>query len=944
MWRVRRSGLVTTVNPRNYRSGCTLGTPATVTSCTAYVARRVGSVSATYSTGGFHLTANENRFQNAALLHYINAFREYGHYAADLDPLKMRVKDIGNVLDPAQYGLDKVPKDKRFPLAGLLYCGDDKAEATLPEITEMLKTLYCSTTGIEFTHLETPEEREWFARNYEANALATPTNKKTSASGVAAAALSTTEQKRVMNLLQTAEVFDHFVHTKFASTKRYGLEGCEAMMPCMDTIFATAAKHDVQSAVISMPHRGRLNFLTGMLQYPASNVFSKIQGHSDAPDPSVYKAGTGDVLSHIAQSVDLSYENKKLHVSLIHNPSHLEATNSVAMGKARAKIEDESSNNPKSSLCIMVHGDAAMAAQGVVTETLAMSLLKDYTVGGAVHVVVNNQLGFTAEAHKGRSSWYCTDIGKMVNAPSIHINAEDPEAVVRATRLAMEYRQKFGKDVFIDLVGYRRHGHNEMDEPAFTQPKMYQNIRARKSMPAAYTEKLVQEGVVSAEDVKKTKDELRQHLDSEFNNSKSPRPGVDVFSGKWKGMKEPHDLTAQVKTGVPEATLKKVGLASVDSHGFEAHSRLTRFFMNSRKERIEAGDQLDWATAESLAFGSLLLDGHNVRISGQDVGRGTFSHRHVRLVDQQGKGEVIPLNKIAPKQGTLHVADSLLSEFAVMGFEYGYSLENPNNLCIWEAQFGDFFNGAQIAIDTFITSGEDKWWRESGLTLLLPHGYDGAGPEHSSCRFERFLQNCTGDLHNRHDEQNLKPNMQVAYPTTPANYFHLLRRQMKRDYRKPLVVVAPKIMIRLPEAVSTLKDMTPDTHFQPVLYDDSDADSVTQVLFCTGKIYYELLKDRQKKQINDTAIVRLEELSPFPYAQVEEALDKYRNAREYKWVQEEPQNMGAWTFVYPRFASMLSSNPLPIGYVGRNTAAAPACGLPAMHKAEVAHIFKAAWE
>ncbi|KAL6070972.1 DHTK1 dehydrogenase [Balamuthia mandrillaris] len=717
------------------------------------------------------------------------------------------------------------------------------------------------------------------------------------------------------------------------------------MVPCLDTIFSSATQQaDVKDIVISMPHRGRLNFLVGPLKYPAGHIFRKIKGLSEAPEQTSNYKGTGDVLSHIGQSVDLEYGGKKVHVSLIHNPSHLEAANPVAMGKARAKLEHNA--DPSSALCIMIHGDAAFPAQGVVAETFLLSQLADFTVGGAVHVVVNNQVGFTTEPHKGRSSRYCSDIGKMVNTPALHVNAEDPESVVLAASIATAYRNKFKKDIILDLIGYRRYGHNELDEPSFTQPTMYSHIRSRPSVVKNYAERLISDNVIRSEDVQSGKDAINKEFEQEYAVSDKEMPGLTWLEGKWKACKEASDMTASVDTGVSTDVLLEVGESSINTHGKNIHSRLQNHYCKPRKTKLESQGKIDWATAEALAVGSLLLQDYNVRFCGQDVGRGTFSHRHFRLVDQKTDEFVIPLNHIRPtQQGRLSVVDSPLSELAVMGFEYGYSLEDPKTLPIWEAQFGDFSNTAQVTIDQFISSSEEKWWRQTGMVLLLPHGFDGAGPEHSSCRMERYLQACnTADSVEQEQEHNRVVNMSVVYPSTPANYFHLLRRQMVREYRKPLVVVGPKTMLRHPAVVSELADMAPGTHFLPVLPDTFvDPSQVEKVIFCTGKLYYDLAKERESKGLKDTALVRVEEFSPFPYHLLSQQIQSFGNARSFKWVQEEPQNMGAWSYVRPRLNSLLareSKAEAELSYVGRPPAGAPAVGISALHKQQVSHIME----
>ena len=644
-----------------------------------------------------------------------------------------------------------------------------KARDTAPieVILEQLKSTYTGRIGFEFAHLPDEAERRWFERTVEM--MERPE-------------YSPEERIKFHTLLLKSEVFDHFMAKRFPQVKRYGLEGSESMMIVLNELFKLASKEGITDTIVCMPHRGRLNLLTGLLQFPPEALFSKIRGKSEFPDGLPV---TGDVISHLATTTRIDYGNARpLKISMLHNPSHLEAANPVALGKARARQMDlyDSGTEQNCSLgdrviCIQMHGDSAFTGQGVVTETLGLANLPHFTAGGSIHIIVNNQIGYTTPAMNARSTVYTSDVGKMINCPVLHVNADFPEEVAFATSLALQYRQKFKKDVIIDLMSYRRMGHNELDEPAFTQPVMYERIRALKSVPLKYQEKLLNEKVLSnAEQVQKERDEYFTWLDSKLAICDEFKPEMEALKGKWAGMKAVTEADLQPQTGVEIGKLKNIGLASVTLNGVEPHPRIQRYHIENRLKKLESGRGLDWATCEALAFGSLLENGYHVRISGQDVGRGTFSQRHAMLVDFKTERTVIPLNAISPK-GKLEIANSHLSEYAVLGFEYGVSWDDPNRLCIWEAQFGDFFNGAQIVIDVYLSSGESKWMRQSGLVMLLPHGYDGAGPEHSSCRIERFLQLCN-QKYDLSSEEPDNPNMHVVNPTTPAQYFHVLRRQV----------------------------------------------------------------------------------------------------------------------------------------------------------------------
>lgn len=861
-----------------------------------------------------------NRIENANLLRFVEAYRAYGHLVASINPL-VEPATSHPQLDLSLYGLEGA-QSKSFPLAGIVSI-PGKSSATLEEIQAHLRGVYAANVGVEFSHVTSVPEREWLAKHTEE--YLSPSN-----------GLSAEDKLEIQRLLQESELFDRFMQTKFRSVKRYALEGCEAMMPAMNTLFNVAVKSGISNVVIGMPHRGRLNLLTGLLKMSPTVVFAKSKGISEIPSDSY---ATGDVLSHLAISSQL---DNGLQVSLLHNPSHLEAINPVTMGKARSKQTILGDTRREKVLAVQLHGDAAFIGQGITTETLELANLPGFTTGGSFHLIVNNQLGFTTDPRDGRSSRYSSDIGKSIETPVFHVNADAPEDVVKVIRLALAYRNTFKKDVIVDLIGYRRHGHNELDEPAFTQPQMYTNIRARKTVAETYTQKLISESVLSSETVAQNRAEIQAKFEKHFAEVDNFKAPATHLQGRWSKLTDPTDLTQPIESGVKLDLLEHIGRKSVDVGSTLIHSRLDKMFCQVRLEKLSTKKDIDWATAESLAFGSLLAEGHSIRISGQDVGRGTFSQRHLVFVDQRTQERVIPLNNLglSQNQGKVEAVNSNLSELAVTAFEYGYSINDPYTLPIWEAQFGDFANGAQITIDQFIASSETKWLRQTGLVLLLPHGYDGAGPEHSSCKMERFLQLVDSDALNPNHEKNI--NLQVINPTTPANYFHALRRQQLRSYRKPLVVVGPKTLIRLPAAVSTLEEMGPNTTFKPVLSDNSpavsDPSTVKTVAFVSGKIYYDLVRERDARKRNDIVFVRLEELAPFPYAALRSELSRYGAAESFLWVQEEGQNMGAWNYVQPRFAHVLPSNQ-QLRYIGRPPLAASAVGISKLHQAESAAIF-----
>lgn len=893
-----------------------------------------------------------NRELNAPLLRYVDSMRTHGHRAAHIDPLDLLQREEVAALDPTRYGLRD--GNKEFPIDGIVWANPAGPNLTsdetwpLERIISHLRSVYVGKIAYEYMHSHSKTERLWFSHVLESSAIS-PKNVR-----------NPEEKRRMWELMTRSEVFDQFLQLKFPNLKRYGLEGGESMLPALDTLFSVASRAGVEHIIMAMPHRGRLNLLTDLLKLSPSALFHKIKGGSEIPEELGY---SGDVISHLVANPDLRYgsPSRPLRVSLLPNPSHLEAVDPVALGKTRAKQfamlkdADPGCKLGDKVMCVQLHGDASFAGQGVVMESLGLSNLPHFTSGGSVHLVVNNNIGYTTPASAARSSLYCSDVGKMINCPVLHVNGDHPEDVSRALDTAFQYRNAFRKDIIVDLLVYRRWGHNELDEPAFTQPLMYQNIRTRKSVPVLYEDKLVNEEVITSEDIASLRSTYKAHLESELAKSESYSPSLSPLEGEWKDMVLPvsADANPNPETGVSIDTLKRVGKASVEvPDGFEIHPRLKRH-INARVKSIESGSGIDWATAEAMAFGSLLLDGYDVRISGQDVGRGTFSQRHAMFVDQSTEDVTVPLNSRLDSEGKLELANSSLSEMAVLGFEYGMSWETPKLLSIWEAQFGDFFNGAQVIFDTFISSGETKWLAQSGLVVLLPHGLDGAGPEHSSMRIERMLQLTNDSAKYNEGESTRKINMHVVFPTTPAQYFHLLRRQMLRNYRRPLIVAAPKALLRLPTATSSLSELESGATFKPVL-DDSSINSPStaeRIILHSGKIYYELLKERTSRGLDDSnkvALVRIEELSPFPFSDVLKILEKYDNVKEVYWLQEEPKNQGAWTHVGPRINNVLEKldrdGLKQVYYTGRDEDAVPAVGVGKVYKKQQSSVISSAFE
>ncbi|XP_076639220.1 putative 2-oxoadipate dehydrogenase complex component E1 homolog [Colletes latitarsis] len=859
----------------------------------------------------------ETRSKNSNFYRLVTAYRKFGHKQANIDPISPKKPLPLTELSPEKFGLHL--RD-RVSFQGIL--STKKQEGTIEEALEFLNSTYSSTIGLEFSYLETEDEREWFAETAEK---------------CVADSLSDETRSAIATEMLKSQAFDNFLAIKFVSLKRYGCEGAESMLAFFHEFFKLCVHDDLKCVVLCMPHRGRLNFLTGMLNFPPEKLFRKLRGLSEFPDG---VNATGDVISHLVSSIDLDVDGKNLHVTMLRNPSHLEAVNPVSMGKTRGTMQavkdgayDDDGNARWSDkvLNVQVHGDAAYAGQGVNQECLALSEVPHFEIGGTVHLVINNQLGFTTPPTRGRSSRYCTDLAKMISAPVLHVNGDDPEMVVRATRIAFEYQRRFRRDVFVDLNCFRRWGHNELDDPVITNPITYKIINNRPSVPDRYLEELVKSNVLSTEMAKNIVDTHNAWLNQALKQVDNYTPQPSYFAGLWSEMRQADASVTQWDTGIDLNLLRFVASKSVHVDDERAiHPQLVKNHIKSRLKKVIEDERLDWATAEALAIGTLLYQGYNVRISGQDVGRGTFSHRHAMLVDQSTGGIHVPLNSMIEDQtGKLELANSILSEEAVLGYEYGMSIASPTTLTIWEAQFGDFFNGAQIIIDTFVSSGEAKWMLSSGLTILLPHGYDGAGPEHSSCRLERFLQ-LTSSMENKPDGDDI--NMHIVNPTNPAQYFHVLRRQMVRNFRKPLIIVAPKTLLRHPAATSSLKDMGPETKFENILGDEKVVESdVDKVILVSGKHYYALDNHRDSTKLKNVAIVRLESLCPFPIHELLQEINRYKHAKTFVWSQEEPQNMGAWNFVKPRFENLCGK---PLKYCGRMPMAAPAGGEGKLHQQE----------
>jgi 2-oxoglutarate dehydrogenase E1 component len=846
----------------------------------------------------------------------IRNYRTRGHLIAKLDPLELSTRKEHPELRPRTYGFTKADYDRPIYLGGAL----GLQFGTLREVLAILKRVYGQHIGTEYMHISDPEQRQWIQERLEgpdAEIRFTPVGKKA-----------------ILKKLIEAEIFERFLDVKYTGTKRFGLDGGESLVPALEQVIKRGGQLGLKEIVIGMPHRGRLNVLANVMAKPYRAIFNEFKGGSAHPDE---VEGSGDVKYHLGASSDRDFDGNRVHLSLTANPSHLEIVDPVVLGKVRAKQDQLHDSERREVLPLLMHGDAAFAGQGVVAECFGLSGLRGHRIGGSLHFIVNNQIGFTTAPRFARSSPYPSDVAKMIDAPIFHVNGDDPEAVVHVVKIAMDFRQRFGKPVVIDMFCYRRHGHNEADEPAFTQPLMYARIAEHPRVTEIYGTKLVEEGLLTATEVERMHADFRALLEEEFAASDSYRPNrADWLDGKWSGIGHAEEGARRGVTGVDVERLKEIGrkLTSFPK-SFTPHKTIARI-MAGRRKMIEDGAGIDWATAESLAFGTLVTEGFRVRLSGQDSERGTFSQRHSVLMDQENEKKYTPLKHIAKTQGPFEVINSMLSEEAVLGFEYGYSLAEPNALVLWEAQFGDFANGAQVIIDQFISSGERKWLRMSGLVLLLPHGYEGQGPEHSSARLERYLQLCAED------------NWQIANCTTPANYFHVLRRQLHRQFRKPLVLMTPKSLLRHKRVVSTLPQFGPGTSFHRVLWDDAqflegqsielkpDAE-IKRVVLCSGKVYYDLYEEREKRGLDDVYLLRMEQLYPFPARALIQELTRFAEA-EMVWCQEEPKNMGAWTFIEPNLSWVLDH----IGakhrrprYAGRPASASTASGLARKHQLEL---------
>ncbi|MEX1234025.1 MAG: 2-oxoglutarate dehydrogenase E1 component [Roseovarius sp.] len=844
----------------------------------------------------------------------IRAYRIRGHLIADLDPLGLREQPYRPELDPESYGFTTEDMDRPIFIDNVL----GLQIASIREILSIVRRTYCGTFALQYMHISDPEQAGWLKERIEGYGNE----------------INFTEEgrKAILNKMVEAEGLEKYLHVKYMGTKRFGLDGGESLIPAMEQIIKRGGSLGVKDIVIGMPHRGRLSVLANVMGKPYRAIFNEFQGGSFKPED---VDGSGDVKYHLGASSDREFDGNNVHLSLTANPSHLEAVNPVVLGKVRAKQDQLHDEERTQVLPILLHGDAAFAGQGVVAECFGLSGLRGHRTGGTMHIVVNNQIGFTTAPHFSRSSPYPTDIALMVEAPIFHVNGDDPEAVVHAAKVATEYRQKFQKDVVIDIICYRRFGHNEGDEPMFTNPIMYKKIKQQKTTLTLYTERLVKDGLIPEGEVDDMKDAFQSYLADEFEAGTNYKPNkADWLDGKWSHLDRKEEDYQRGQTAIKEETFAQIGTAlSRAPDGFPIHKTVQRI-LDAKAKMFETGEGFDWATGEALAFGSLLTEGFPVRLSGQDSSRGTFSQRHSALINQEDEERYYPLNNIREGQARYEVIDSMLSEYAVLGFEYGYTLAEPNALTLWEAQFGDFANGAQIMFDQFISSGESKWLRMSGLVCLLPHGYEGQGPEHSSARLERFLTMCGQD------------NWIVANVTTPANYFHILRRQLHRTYRKPLILMTPKSLLRHKLAVSKAEEFTVGSSFHRVLWDDaqygnSDTqlapdDKIKRVVMCSGKVYYDLLEERDKRGIDDVYLMRFEQFYPFPAQSAVKELERFKHA-EMVWCQEEPKNQGPWSFFEPNIEWVLgrieAKHKRP-DYAGRAAAASPATGLASQHKAQ----------
>ena len=868
-----------------------------------------------------HIDSSRSNEDSIKAVSMIRSYRQRGHLIAKLDPLELLKSDYLDELHPESFGFKKKDYKKNIYLGGII----NKQNSNIKEILGFLKKTYCGPIGYEYMHISNPTERKWFRDRVEKS----KDNMNFTKNG----------KEAILNKLIQAEGFEKFLHTKYVGTKRFGLDGSESLIPALEQIIKISSQSQVKEVKIGMSHRGRLNVLANVLQKSYKRIFNEFAGEFGSST----EDGAGDVKYHLGASSNREFDGNSVHVSLTDNPSHLEAVNPVVLGQTRAKQFFHQDKERNKVIPILIHGDAAFAGQGVVAECFAMSGLPGHNTGGTIHIIVNNQIGFTTSPRFARSSPYPSDVAKMVDAPIIHANGDNPEAVVYAARIATDFRLKFNRDVVVDLICYRRFGHNEGDEPSFTQPLMYEKIRSHPSTVKVYGKNLVDEKIISNKSLENLIKKFKDLLDDQFKNAKDYKPKIAWFEGTWSAYKPEK---GKDKRGITGADTKKLLAISEKINSLpkdlNLHKTIVKI-LNKRKEAIKNGYNIDWSTAEALAFGSLLEEGYPVRLVGQDSGRGTFSQRHSVLRNQKDNSRYVPLNNISNNQKQFEVVDSFLSELAVLGFEYGYSLVEPNTLTLWEAQFGDFANGAQVVIDQFIASGERKWRRASGLVMLLPHGYEGQGPEHSSARLERFLQLCSND------------NMQVMNCTTPANYFHALRRQMRRDFRKPLIIMTPKSLLRNKYCVSNLSDFSKENSFHRVLWDHAmdpkskgfiklqQSSKIRKVILCSGKVYFDLLEAREKLKVDDVVLYRIEQLYPFPAKALVKELKPYAKSAIFHWCQEEPKNMGAWFSVrdYIQWTlDNIKANNNQISYIGRSPDASPATGYAKRHISQQQEIIK----
>ena len=869
-------------------------------------------------------TLEKQKIDSIKAIALIRSYRIRGHLIANLDPLGMMKREYLHELHPSDHGFKKEDYERKIYLSSYL----DTSYSTIKDIMFKLRRVYCATIGAEYMHISDPVEKIWFRERMEKNENQINfTNKG---------------KKAILKTIIKAEGFEKYLAKKFIGTKRFGLDGGEALIPALEQIIKRGGQLGAKEIKIGMPHRGRLNVLANVLQKSYKKIFNEFVGELDAKS----EESAGDVKYHLGASSNREFDGNSVHVSLTDNPSHLEAVNPVVLGQVRAKQFFHKDKERKEVIPILIHGDAAFAGQGVVAECFAMSGLKGHNTGGTIHIIVNNQIGFTTSPRFARSSPYPSDLGKIVEAPILHCNGDDPEAVVHCAKIAIEFRQRFKKDVVIDLICYRRFGHNEGDEPTFTQPLMYKKIKSHPTTLNIYSKKLIKENSITEEEFESEKSEFNDLLEDQFKSAKDHHPKIDWFEGTWSRYRPQKGKDKIGNTGVQKNELIEISkkIHSLQEN-LKIHKTIKRIFENRHKSILEEKN-IDWSTAEALAFGTLLKEGFPVRLVGQDSGRGTFSQRHSVLRNQEDNSRYIPLNNISNKQQNFEIVDSFLSELAVLGFEYGYSLVEPETLTIWEAQFGDFANGAQVVIDQFIASGERKWNRASGLVMLLPHGYEGQGPEHSSARLERFLQ-LSG-----------QENLQIVNCTTPANYFHVLRRQIHRDFRKPLIIMTPKSLLRNKLCISNLEDFSKNKSFHRVLKDHSYFDNdkfislkkdsdIKKVIICSGKIYFDLLKARETIRRNDIVLIRVEQLYPFPVKSLVKEIKNYRKNASFFWCQEEPKNMGAWSSVrdYIQWTlDYIEANNNKISYIGRDPAASPATGYAKRHISQQEEIIRKVFE